>query len=210
MKLWVKNSYNYYSLDDDKQKKLYEVFKDSYVKSTGASFSESDFDWRAKNWTFFGVAPDTDGRQCGGIAVRVQRSGMVKLVASFGNVRGMLDGLKELESEMGDKPIWGFMEPNMVSMLKRADANFVELPPKVVKTIVEVMAKSGTIPGFVKANNDGSVTFDTPSGQMNKYYVCNKNYVDWLLNSIQNSDNIPVPKLLRKPIVALLKNVIKK
>lgn len=203
-KIWINNSYKYYDLDEDKQKELYEVFRDTYVQSTGASFDESTFDHKAQSWLFFGVPPSTEGRQCGGIAVRIQRSGMAKLVASFGNARGIMDGLKEMESEIGDLPIWGFMEKNMVGMLKRADHNFVELPPIVVKTMVGRIASTGTIPGYIKTNPDGSVKFDTPSGEMDKYYVCNKEYVKWILEQAENHD---VPIVL-KGAIKLLKALI--
>jgi hypothetical protein len=53
--------------------RAFDIFNQSYIKSTGKSWEKDKFVERAQNWTFFGDAN-------GYVAVRVQHGGMVKVV----------------------------------------------------------------------------------------------------------------------------------
>jgi len=69
-------------LTDPEQDMLYQEFRDSYTKATGAAFDRDAFEWRADNWTFYGEPPDdrNPNAPVGGIAVRKQPSGLISLL----------------------------------------------------------------------------------------------------------------------------------
>jgi hypothetical protein len=117
------------NLDIQEQEVLYNVFKDTYVRATGAAFDKDDFDWRASNWTFFGEPPNGTSNESnvGGIAVRKQPSGLIKLVASFGNFRGVLKGFDELTSHNSNAEIWGIVDKNIKSLLTKHNKDFIRL-----------------------------------------------------------------------------------
>lgn len=87
---------------------LFKAFRDSYIKSTGKSWTQEKFLQRAGNWEFFG--PDD---MSGFVAARPQRSGLLKLVGTAGSPRGILAGIKELQSDP-ERKIWGLVSENLV------------------------------------------------------------------------------------------------
>ena len=58
--------FNFKGLDDDAKDRIFSIFKDSYEKSLGTSWSKDKFLSRANNWEFYGT-------EKGFVAVRPQR-----------------------------------------------------------------------------------------------------------------------------------------
>jgi hypothetical protein len=205
--------YTYDSLSKDEQKRLYDVFRDSYQKATGAAFDQDDFDWRASNWTFFGNAPDDKNptRPVGGIAVRKQMSNnMFKLVASFGDFRSVLRGFDEFKSKHGNDPTWGIVTPEIQKLVLKHDKTFVALPGVVIKALESGIKKlSGGEVQSVGLN--GVMKVNTPAGVMDKVFLANKAYVNWLLDSIKdpgNASRLPVPQVVLSPLLGLIQKLV--
>jgi hypothetical protein len=205
--------YQYDDLDDQEQEVLYNIFRDTYVKATGAAFDRNDFDWRASNWTFFGEPPDGTSNEAsvGGIAVRKQISNnMFKLVASFGNFRGVLKGFDELKQKANGASIWGIVDKTIRDLILKHDKDFVAPPGIVIKAMEAGIKKLSN--GEVKSVGlDGSMQVNTPAGMMKKYFVANKNYIRWLLDSISDSSNasrLPVPQTALTPLIGIIQKLI--
>jgi hypothetical protein len=199
-------------LDDQEQEVLYNIFRDTYVKATGAAFDKEDFDWRASNWTFFGEPPNGTSNEpsVGGIAVRKQPSGLIKLVASFGNFRGVLRGFDELNSRESNASVWGFLTPELAKLITKHSKLYKIVPGLVVKALESMIKKLSN--GEVKSVGlDGSVMMDTPAGVMKKQMIGNLNYFRWMIDSIEdpgNAGRIPVPQTVLMPILGLVKSAI--
>lgn len=195
-------------LDDQEQEVLYNVFRDTYVKATGAAFDKDDFDWRASNWTFFGEPPN--GTSVGGIAVRKQPSGLIKLVASFGNFRGILRGFDELNFKESGASVWGFLTPDLVKLITKHSKLYKTVPGLVVKALEGMIKRLSN--GEVKSVSlDGSVMMDTPAGVMKKQMIGNLNYFHWMIDSIEdpkNAGRIPVPQAVLMPLLGLVKSAV--
>jgi hypothetical protein len=100
--------FSFYDLTPDERHTAYELFKNSYEKSTGSSWSESKFANKASQWTFFGI------KNRGFIAARKQNTGDYKLTGSAGDTRGILLGTKEL-SQLSE-PVWGMATDDIINM----------------------------------------------------------------------------------------------
>jgi hypothetical protein len=205
--------YTYKNLSDDEQKRLYDVFRNSYQKATGAAFEQDDFNWRAAGWTFFGNAPDDKNPEgaVGGIAVRKQISNnMFKLVASFGDFRSVLKGFDEFKAKHGNDPVWGLVTQEIQNLILKHDKSFIALPGVVVKALEGTLKKiSG---GEVKsAGLDGVLKVDTPAGVINKVFLSNKAYVNWLLDSITdpaNASRLPVSQTILAPLIGVIQKLL--
>jgi hypothetical protein len=205
--------YTYDGLSDDEQNTLYDIFRDSYQKATGVAFDQDDFNWRAANWTFFGNAPDdkNPAMPVGGIAVRKQMSNnMFKLVASFGDFRSVLKGFDEFKSMHGNDPVWGIVTPEIQKLILKHDKSFVVLPGVVTKALEGAIKKlSG---GEVKSVGlNGIMKVDTPAGIMDKVFLTNKAYVNWLLDSISDpssASRLPVPQTVLAPLVGIIQKLL--
>jgi hypothetical protein len=200
-------------LDEQEQEVLYNIFRDSYIKVTGVAFDRGDFDWRASNWTFFGESPNgiSNESSVGGIAVRKQLSNnMYKLVASFGNFRGVLKGFDELKQKGNGASIWGIVDETIKKLIIKHDKDFVGLPGIVAKAMEGGIKKLSN--GEVKSVSlDGSMQVNTPAGMMKKYFVANKDYIRWLLDSIEdpkNASRLPVPQALVSPLLGVIKALL--
>jgi hypothetical protein len=209
------NEKEYYinDLNDAEQDSLYQEFKNSYTKATGAAFTRDAFTWRADNWTFFGDPPDARNQNAliGGIAVRKQLSnGMMKLVASFGNFRSILRGFDELNAKHTNAPIWGFLTPDLAKMITRHSKFYKTVPGLVVKAMEGMIKKMSN--GEVKSVGlDGSIMMDTPAGVMAKQMIGNLSYFHWLIDSVEdpaNASRLPVPQMVLSPLMGLVKKVI--
>lgn len=201
MKIYIDESYHTYDLDDEKQDELYRVFYDTYTASTGGAFSRNEFDSRASNWTFFGTPPNDEGKPVGGICLRLQNGGMAKVTGSFGDIHAVANAIREMESEIGDMKIWSAVPEKLAKAFCHFDKEFLIPPKEIVKILAPMIAKRGTVLGFLGVNPDGSLKFDTPSGQMDKVYVCNRNYAEWLIGQ---ADNFGIPKMILNPLKAML------
>jgi hypothetical protein len=203
------------NLSNDEQDALYEIFRDTYTRATGAAFDKDDFDWRAANWTFFGIPPDENNpgmnASVGGIAVRRQMSNdMFKLVASFGAIRGVLKGFDEFIQKYGKSSIWGIMTPNLAKMLTKHNKDFISPPVIVIKAMEGAIKKLSN--GEVKSVSlDGNISVDTPAGIMVKKFICNKVYANWLISSVEdpaNASRLPVPQAVMTPLIGLVKKLL--
>jgi hypothetical protein len=178
------------TMDEQEIQALYQTLKKSYEGATGSAWSYDKFLHRASNWLFYG-SPE------GFVAVRPQRSGPYKLVATAGQPLEILRGFKELNAE--GVPIWGMVSADIQKMLQKAK---YKTPPKIV--IKQVMKKiPPSVFGGVTAelNKDGSVTIDYPDvGKATKYFIANKAYYEWAIN------NIELPGFVKKMIKLLTEN----
>lgn len=187
MMFFFEKKYNPYELDLDK---VYELFKNSYLKSTGKSWDYDKFMRRAKMYIFYG---DENGY----VMVRPQRSGLYKLVGSAGNQFSIAKGLRELQNEK--VPIWGAVSKELLKPIKRL--GFIDLPGFVVVKLFELFDLSMVFGGKVKVASDGAIIINYEDlGEAKKYYVANKEYYEWLLKNY--SDMIP------EEFIPLLKNII--
>jgi hypothetical protein len=132
------SEFSYSRLSDTEQDVLYQAFKVSYEKATGAAFDKEDFDWRAAGWTFFGNPPNDSNpvASVGGVDVRKQVSNdMVKLVASFGDFRSILHGFDELKQKHRSASVWGIVDQNILKLILKHYKDFIGLPGVVAKAM---------------------------------------------------------------------------
>jgi hypothetical protein len=213
LELLDESVYNYDSLSNTEQQRLFDIFKDSYEKATGASFDQYAFEWRAAGWTFFDNPPDDKNSSgpVGGIAVRKQQSnGMIKLVASFGDFRSVLKGFAEFKSKYGSNPVWGIVTPEIQKLILKHDKSFAALPGVVIKALEGALKRlSG---GEVKSVGlNGIIKVDTPAGIMDKVFLSNKAYINWLLDSISdpsNASRLPVPQKVLTPLTGIIQKLL--
>lgn len=150
--------------------RAYEIFKTSYDKSTGSSWSKDKFLSRARNWKFYG---DSDGY----VAVRQQRSGMLKLNGVAGSTRSIVKGLKELLAE--NHPTWGMVSEDMLPMAHKL--GFITPPAFVIKLLIKSIPASVFGADF-DMNDDGSITLHYHDvGLVTKYFIANKQYYKQIL-----------------------------
>lgn len=198
--LFLDESFQYYDLTPQEQDELFQQFQQSYLKATGASFSTGEFTSRAGNWLFFG---ETEG----GIATRPQRSGLYKLVATWGSPRKIFNAFQEMNKEIGNKPIWGAMTDDLSKMLvKLSRGEFRQPPAMFVKMMIPHMKNvfGDVVHGVEK---DGGIKLDTPAGTMVKYFVANVHYYRWILDQIDTNDRIP--KIAKGPLKLALRKLAK-
>jgi hypothetical protein len=199
-------------LSDVEQDTLYQEFQNSYTKATGAAFTRDAFEWRADNWTFMGDPPDDNNPNTpiGGIAVRRQPSGLIKLVASFGNFRSILRGFDELNQKYSNSSVWGFLTPDLVKMITKHSKIYKMVPGLVVKAMEGMIKKMSN--GEVKSVGfDGSLQVDTPAGIMKKQMIGNIMYFRWLIDSVEdpkNAGRMPIPQNVLSPLIGLVKKAI--
>jgi hypothetical protein len=166
--------------------KAFNVFDASYKKATGNSWDFNKFASRAHDWTFFG---DDHGY----VAVREQRSGMVKLVGTAGSPKSVISGFREMTTNYTGKAIWGAVSLDIATMLERLDPNFkaMRVPGgiagkilfKALKTMIPANVFGGA--QIKDVNADGTITFEyNDVGEANKVMVGNKEYFDFLKNQI--------------------------
>lgn len=205
--------FTYRELSDEEQAKLYDVFYDTYTKVTGASFTRPDFDWRAAGWIFYGEPPDMNNptARVGGISVRRQMSNnMYRLTSSFGHPMAVLKGFTEFSARHGSDPSWGIVTAEITRMLTKRDKAWKTLPGPVLKAMEGIIKKISN--GEVQSVGlNGVMKVSTPAGVMDKVFVANRAYINWLLDSIENPDNaskLPVPQIVLKPVVGLLRALL--
>ncbi len=177
--------------------KAYNMFSDSYIKSTGKTWDKEKFMQRSQNWNFYG---DENGY----VAVRPQMSGYVKLVGCAGNVKSILKGMKQIETL--HLPIWGAMSGKLASMAE--GMGYIRPPAWVMKKVFPIIGKSLFSGNDFKINDDGSVTVQYGDvGEATKYFVASKEYFKKLLENFMN--NPPkMPKIILNQIIKVIKNLI--
>jgi len=198
----LRESFNFWDLTPGEIDELYNEFKSSYEKATGVSWDRGRFESRAQGWTFFGTSE-------GGVAVREQRSGLVKLVASYGSPKKVLNGVKEMMNEIGNKPIWGVMTLRLAQALEKFTNKEFKLAPKMfVKTVIpHIKHIFGDVVMDVK--KDGAILVDTPAGPMEKYFIYNRAYAKQMLDQVENNpDSLPIPNTVIKLLLPIVKRML--
>jgi len=166
------NFFDFHSMNYDDQKKIYNIFKDSYEKSVGVSWTEDKFFNRSRNWKFY-------GDENGFISIRPQNSGFYKLVGVAGSLKGILKGLDYLNNQ--DYPIWGMVSEDIKNMALRK--GFKE-PSKSELTMLYNNIPSSVFGGVeTEVNTDGSLTLKYPDVvDTKKYFIANEKYFDKMKN----------------------------
>jgi hypothetical protein len=160
--------FSFYDLTPDERHTAYELFKTSYEKSTGSSWSESKFQNKASQWTFFGI------KNKGFIAARKQSSGDYKLTGSAGDIRSIFLGGKEISDLAA--PFWGMATDEIIDMLTRK-FGFLTPPAVLVKKLFPMIPPAEFGYAETKINDDGSVTFGYEDvGTHTKRFFGNKLY----------------------------------
>lgn len=170
---------------------VYNMFHDSYVKSTGKAWDKDKFLRRSGNWIFY-------GDQYGYIAVRPQRSGLYHLTAIAGDDSNPLAKgkslLKAFQDLMSDgKPVWGMVSADLRTMSSKLGMKSIsgDLIQRIIKFIPKTVLGGATITGFLP---DGGVQISYQDiGDVVKYFVCNQEYIDWLKNQIDHHAYVPSP-----------------
>jgi len=145
---------------------IFNIFKQSYEKSTGGSWDKSKFLSRASDWLFFG---DMDGF----IAVRPQKSGLYKLVGVAGSPKSILSALSEIESK--NIPVWGMVTQNIQTMLQKK--GFITPTPEQLQLLYKSIPSSVFGGAETQQNPDGSLTLKyNDVGDATKFFVGNEMY----------------------------------
>ena len=180
--------FKYQSLTQAEKDVLFQNFTDSYVQATGSAFNIHEFEHRAYNWDFYG-SPQ------GGIAVRRQNGGMLKLNASFGDVKEVMTGIREMMTMNQGVSIWGLMPDKLCRAMEVfTKKEFRKLPGAMVKLMFPYIAQALNVQ-VLAIHMDGGVEIDTPAGPMIKYPVANGAYRQWIKDQLANADKskLPVP-----------------
>lgn len=162
--------------------KAYELFSANYEKATGTAWTKDKFISRASDWVFYGE----EGK--GYVAVRPQRSGLLKLVGVGGSPLAIAKGMKELLALK--KPVWGMASMELVKAMHKLG---MKTPPAwVVRKMLKTIPANvfGNVSYIV--NKNGSITLDySDVGKATKFFVANKEYYKWLLKMA--ADKLPGP-----------------
>ena len=145
----------------------YEIFKNEYDKSTGTSWTYDKFMGRARNWEFY-------GDEKGYVAIRRQRSGLVKLVGMAGDNRSKLKGINDLISM--NMPLWGMVSKDIKDIAVRRgmrEPNFLE--KQVLKRSIPPEVLGGA--EILEYQKDGGIKLQYPDvGVVVKYLVGTPEY----------------------------------
>jgi hypothetical protein len=145
----------------------YEIFKNEYDKSTGTSWTYDKFMGRARNWEFY-------GDEKGYVAIRRQRSGLVKLVGMAGDNRSKLKGINDLISMK--MPLWGMVSKDIKDIAVRRgmrEPNFLER--QVLKRSIPPEVLGGA--EILEYQKDGGIKLQYPDvGVVVKYLVGTPEY----------------------------------
>lgn len=186
------------SMDNINLDQAYELFSKSYQEHTGTAWSKEKFVSRASNWEFF-------GDEHGYVAVRPQRSGLVKLVGVAGSPRSIVKGLKQIQDQ--HLPIWGMMSSDLVPLAKKM--GLIQPPAWVVKGMLKLIPPGvfGDVP--LKVNSDGSITLQySDVGSATKFFVGSKEYFKTMLIQAKDKSLSGMNSMITKPIIAALEKLI--
>jgi hypothetical protein len=148
--------------------RAYDIFSDTYIKSTGKTWCKDKFINRAHSWLFYG---DEDGF----VTVRPQKSGYLKLTGMAGNPRSIIKGLKDLIAT--NKPIWGMVSHEILPMAIKQ--GFISPDKNQIEKILSNIPPSVFGGVDAKINDDGSVTMNYDDvGPATKYFIANKKYMN--------------------------------
>lgn len=196
----IKESFTYDDLSQQDKEALYNEFKASYEKETGKAWEAGKFLSRARNWTFYGSS-------LGGIAVRKQRSGMIKFVAAFGNPLTVARGLKELTTTEANSAIWGAMSEKLCEMLEKFTHNDFKRPPAFFVKLLIPRIKNVFGDVVKEVKKDGAIVIEMDGiGTVEKYFIANKGYYRFMLE--KGLDQIDLPAPIKKVLMGGLKLLI--
>jgi hypothetical protein len=198
--------FSFSDLSDEEQEQLYELFKVSYEKATGAAFSQSQFYSRAQGWIFFGNADPIGG----GIAVRKQNQmNAFKLNASYGNPLAVLAGWKEMRKLYPTMAVWGGVTDEIAKMILSRDKDFKVAPPALLRILLPSLKHVS--PDIVGIGKKG-LKVQTPAGVMDKCIIANTAYYQHILQAGEDpkyQSSIPLAaRLALKPALGILRMLL--
>ena len=193
-------------LSEEEQDILFDLFTQSYIKATGASFTPDQFYQRAWNWIFFGNA-DVNG---GGIAVRKQNQlNAFKLNASYGHPLAVASGFREMLKQYPSMPVWGTVSDEIAKMILQREKTFKIVPPIVLKALYKSL--QNVSPDIVGLTSKG-IKVQTPAGVMEKVLIANTEYFKIILEAAEDPDrqsSIPLPaRIALKPALGILRMLV--
>lgn len=179
-------------LSSTEKERIYSIFRDAYLKSTGTAWSKDKFYSRARSWTFYGL------KDKGFVAVRKQRDNLNKLNGSAGEFSGIGVGMRELLSL--NEPVWGAAPEKLNSTLCKR-FGFIKPPAAVVKIMMQHIPKSVFGTDSLTVQDDGGITIDySDVGTHTKYFYANDVYFKKVLpKMIENlDDSSSLNKIIKK------------
>lgn len=187
-KLIKESEFKLNNSNTEETERIFQIFKDSYEKNVGKSWSYDKFLNRANNWTFF-------GDENGFVAVRIQNSGLYKLVGVAGNLKSIIKGFNELNSK--NVPIWGMVDSKIKSMISKFG---YKTPNKIYQKILMKMIPKNVFGNVnYNINNDGSITLNySDVGQATKYFVGNDKYFSYLKKELLSKGGEKVKSFFSK------------
>jgi hypothetical protein len=158
--------FKYNEKNQEQKDNIFNLFKSSYEKAIGTSWSREKFNSRVYNWQFY-------GDENGFIAIRPQKSGFQKLVGVGGSGKSILKGFDELNSK--NLPVWGMVSFEIAALLNKKG---YKTPPSFVLKFILKMIPANVFNGAeFKINKDGSITINySDVGEATKYFVANDYY----------------------------------
>jgi hypothetical protein len=172
-----------FNIDSSNEDEIFKIFKDSYEQSIGVSWTKDKFLSRAYNWELY-------GDENGFVAVRPQKSGMLKLVGVAGNNKSIYKGMQELLATK--KPIWGMVSKEISDIMHKL--KFITPPTFVIKLLLPMIPKNVFGNVDYTLNKDGSITLDYEDvGKATKFFVATKEYYKYLLTN----KSIPIPGIVK-------------
>jgi hypothetical protein len=183
--------------------RAFDMFQKSYIKSTGKSWDKDKFISRAQGWEFYG---DDNGF----VAIRKQKSALIKLVGVAGSLKSIYKGIKEIQNTYSNYPIWGMVSINIANQLERI-GGFIPVKVKsgikntIFLNLIKTMIPSSVFGGatITKLNNDGTLSFSHPDvGETNKILIGNKLYLDYFKDQLLNLKN--VPDIVKNQVIGML------
>ena len=151
----------------EEKRQIFNVFTQSYVKATGASWDERKFYGRAGEWLFF-------GDPTGFITVRPQKSEYYKLTGVAGSPKSIMRAMQELTAT--HYPIWGMLTQDLANMLTKRFG--FRMPNRLESFIISKLITNNVFGNVeFKRNPDGSITFNySDVGETTKVFVGNREY----------------------------------
>ena len=168
--LIIEELFSFNGLSKEKRDNIYNIFKKSYDSSVGVSWSRDKFFEKSKDLMFF-------GDEGGFVAIRKDKYGFYKFVLVGGDVRGILVGLKEIESN--GFPLWGLVSGRIKDMLIKRGYKSPSI--RYIRGIMK------EYPDYIlsglnyRINLDSSINIlYSDIGEVNKYFIGNDKYFNKL------------------------------
>ena len=160
--------------------RIYELFNQEYIQSTGKSWTKDKFLNRAKGWEFW-------GDENGFVATRRQQSGFIKLVGAAGSNKSKYKGFKELINK--NLPVWGLVDATISNLLEKLNYRG---PNMIERVVLNQLLKSGKMQSVLgdakieKLEGD-KLTLTYPDiGTVEKYFMGSPEYWKHIKSSLIN------------------------